>query len=95
SACAACRNLRRRCTPECLFAPYFPPDQPERFANVHKVFGVSNVSKMLNELPVCFREDCVNTLAYEADMRVKDPIYGCVGVISVLQQRVACLQAQL
>lgn len=50
---------------------------------------------MLHELPPPHREDCVNSLAYEADARVQDPVYGCVGAISVLQQQVAHLQAQL
>lgn len=95
SACAACRVLRRKCTAQCLFAPYFPPDQPQRFAHVHKVFGVANVTKMLHNLPPPHREDCVNSLAYEADARVQDPVYGCVGAISVLQQQVAHLQTQL
>eukprot|EP00245_Coleochaete_scutata_P000385 TRINITY_DN10495_c0_g3_i1.p1 TRINITY_DN10495_c0_g3~~TRINITY_DN10495_c0_g3_i1.p1 ORF type:complete len:151 (+),score=23.62 TRINITY_DN10495_c0_g3_i1:156-608(+) len=95
SACAACKFLRRKCTPQCLFAPYFPPDQPQKFANVHKIFGVSNVTKLLHDLPVHQREDAVNSLAYEADARVKDPVYGCVGAISVLQQQVAHLQAEL
>nr|PNR41577.1 hypothetical protein PHYPA_018980 [Physcomitrium patens] len=36
SACAACRVLRRKCTAQCLFAPFFPPDQPQKFAHVHK-----------------------------------------------------------
>ena len=45
--CAACKLLRRRCGEECVFAPYFPADQPHKFANVHKVFGASNVNKML------------------------------------------------
>ncbi|CAM6033747.1 unnamed protein product, partial [Sphagnum compactum] len=43
---------------------------------------------MLHELPPPHREDCVNSLAYEADARVQDPVYGCVGAISVLQQQV-------
>jgi hypothetical protein len=30
-----------------MFAPYFPPEDPHKFAIVHKVFGASNVSKML------------------------------------------------
>lgn len=47
SPCAACKLLRRRCTQECLFAPYFPADEPQKFANVHKVFGASNVNKLL------------------------------------------------
>ena len=51
SPCASCKLLRRRCTQECVFAPYFPPEDPHKFAIVHKVFGASNVSKMLQ---VCF-----------------------------------------
>eukprot|EP00249_Psilotum_nudum_P010722 c22720_g2_i1 orf=416-1141(+) len=95
SPCAACKFLRRKCTPECVFAPYFPPDQPQKFANVHKIFGASNITKLLNELPQHQREDAVNSLAYEADARVKDPVYGCVGAISVLQRQVIQLQKDL
>lgn len=95
SPCAACKFLRRKCTTECVFAPYFPPDQPHKFANVHKIFGASNITKLLNELPPHQREDAVNSLAYEADARVKDPVYGCVGAISVLQRQVAQLQNEL
>lgn len=47
SPCASCKLLRRRCTQECIFAPYFPSDDPRKFAIVHKVFGASNISKML------------------------------------------------
>lgn len=47
SPCAACKLLRRRCAAGCVFAPYFPPGEPHKFANVHKVFGASNVSKLL------------------------------------------------
>lgn len=95
SPCAACKFLRRKCQPECVFAPYFPPDQPQKFANVHKVFGASNVTKLLNELQPHQREDAVNSLAYEADMRLRDPVYGCVGVISLLQHQLRQLQLDL
>ncbi|GLJ40774.1 hypothetical protein SUGI_0843170 [Cryptomeria japonica] len=95
SPCAACKFLRRKCTVECVFAPYFPPDQPHKFANVHKIFGASNVTKLLNELHPHQREDAVNSLAYEAEARVKDPVYGCVGTISVLHQQVRQLQSEL
>ncbi|KAJ6419933.1 hypothetical protein OIU84_029949 [Salix udensis] len=77
SPCAACKFLRRKCTQECVFAPYFPPDQPQKFASVHKVFGASNVAKLLNELNAAQREDAVNSLAYEAEERLRDPVYGC------------------
>ncbi|KAK4766263.1 hypothetical protein SAY87_007905 [Trapa incisa] len=95
SPCASCKLLRRRCAKDCIFAPYFPSDDPHRFAIVHKVFGASNVSKMLQELPIHQRADAVNSLVYEANARVRDPVYGCVGAISYLQNQVAQLQMQL
>ncbi|XP_060174159.1 LOB domain-containing protein 4-like [Lycium barbarum] len=95
SPCAACKLLRRRCTQECVFAPYFPGDEPQKFASVHKVFGASNVSKMLQELPEYQRGDAVSSMVYEANARIKDPVYGCVGTISSLQQQVDFLQTQL
>ncbi|XP_016507963.2 LOB domain-containing protein 25-like [Nicotiana tabacum] len=94
--CAACKFLRRKCLPgNCIFAPYFPPEEPTKFANVHKIFGASNVSKLLNEIQPHQREDAVNSLAYEAEARMKDPVYGCVGAISVLQRQVIRLQKEL
>ncbi|KAF5752821.1 LOB domain-containing protein 4 [Tripterygium wilfordii] len=95
SPCAACKLLRRRCAQDCVFAPYFPADEPHKFANVHKVFGASNVNKMLQELPIHQRGDAVSSMVYEANARVRDPVYGCVGAISSLQQQVDVLQTQL
>ncbi|CAN1823253.1 LOB domain-containing protein 36 [Linum perenne] len=95
SPCAACKFLRRKCTQECVFAPYFPPDHPTKFASVHRVFGASNVAKLLNELPSSQREDAVNSLAYEADARLRDPVYGCVGLISILQHKLKQLHIDL
>ncbi|KAL5793234.1 hypothetical protein ACOSP7_001828 [Xanthoceras sorbifolium] len=95
SPCAACKFLRRKCLPDCIFAPYFPPEEPQKFSNVHKIFGASNVSKLLNEVLPHQREDAVNSLAYEAEARMKDPVYGCVGAISVLQRQVIRLQREL
>ncbi|KAK9124612.1 hypothetical protein Sjap_014214 [Stephania japonica] len=95
SPCASCKLLRRRCAKDCIFAPYFPSDDPHKFAIVHKVFGASNVSKMLLELPVQQRPDAVSSLVYEANARVRDPVYGCVGAISYLQNQVSQLQMQL
>ncbi|QCD85915.1 LOB domain-containing protein 4-like [Vigna unguiculata] len=95
SPCAACKLLRRRCAQDCVFAPYFPADEPHKFASVHKVFGASNVNKMLQELPEYQRSDAVSSMVYEANARVRDPVYGCVGAISSLQQQVDVLQTQL
>ncbi|XP_021315946.1 LOB domain-containing protein 29 isoform X1 [Sorghum bicolor] len=88
SPCGACKFLRRRCVPECVFAPYFSSDQgAARFAAIHKVFGASNASKLLSHLPVADRCEAVVTITYEAQARLRDPVYGCVAQIFALQQQ--------
>jgi hypothetical protein len=93
--CPACKNQRRKCKKECIFAPYFLSDNPKKFAYVQKVFGVSNVSKLLNEMNIAQRADAVKSLTYEAEARVRDPVYGCVGLISQLQDQVRNLENEL
>ncbi|KAJ4779185.1 hypothetical protein LUZ62_017666 [Rhynchospora pubera] len=93
--CAACKLLRRRCAQECPFSPYFSPHEPQKFAAVHKVFGASNVSKLLLEVPESQRADAANSLVYEANVRLRDPVYGCMGAIAALQQQVQALEAEL
>ncbi|XP_031270802.1 LOB domain-containing protein 20-like [Pistacia vera] len=94
--CGACKFLRRKCVSGCIFAPYFGTDQgAARFAAVHKVFGASNVSKLLLHIPVNRRHDAVVTISYEAQARLSDPVYGCVSTILALQQQVGSLQAEL
>jgi hypothetical protein len=46
---------RRKYTQECVFAPYFPPDLPQK--------------------------------AYEVESCQQDPVYGCVGLVSLLQYK--------
>ncbi|KAL8489042.1 hypothetical protein ACS0TY_024619 [Phlomoides rotata] len=87
--CGACKFLRRKCISGCIFAPHFGSDQgAARFAAVHKVFGASNVSKLLLHIPANRRQDAVVTISYEAQARLSDPIYGCVSTIIALQQQV-------
>ncbi|XP_059459039.1 LOB domain-containing protein 33-like [Corylus avellana] len=96
SSCGACKFLRRKCTSECVFAPYFCYEQAAtHFAAVHKVFGASNVSKLLFHLPVHNRSDAAATISYEALARVRDPVYGCFADIFALQQQVAHLQEEI
>ncbi|KAK6160224.1 hypothetical protein DH2020_003605 [Rehmannia glutinosa] len=94
--CGACKFLRRKCISGCIFAPHFGSDQgAARFAAVHKVFGASNVSKLLLHIPANRRHDAVVTISYEAQARLSDPVYGCISTIIALQQQVASLQAEL
>ncbi|CAM8962593.1 unnamed protein product [Rhodiola kirilowii] len=96
SPCGACKFLRRKCVNGCVFAPYFSHEQgASQFSAIHKVFGASNVSKLLVHLPVNNRSEAALTISYEAQARVHDPIYGCISHIFALQQQVVNLQAQL
>lgn len=49
----------------------------------------------MQELPEHQRGDAVSSMVYEANARVRDPVYGCVGAISSLQQQIDVLQTQL
>ncbi|WOL16606.1 LOB domain-containing protein 12 [Canna indica] len=49
----------------------------------------------MQELPIHQRADAVSSLVYEANARSRDPVYGCVGTISCLQNQVSQLQMQL
>lgn len=49
----------------------------------------------LQELPESQRADAVSSMVYEANARIRDPVYGCAGAISQLQKQVSDLQAQL
>ncbi|XP_009588230.1 LOB domain-containing protein 1-like [Nicotiana tomentosiformis] len=93
--CAACKILRRRCVDKCVLAPYFPPTEPLKFTIAHRVFGASNIIKMLQELPEDQRTDAVNSMVYEANARIRDPVYGCAGAICQLQKQISELQAEL
>jgi hypothetical protein len=96
--CGACKFLRRRCVPGCVFAPHFSGGRERgaaQFAAVHRVFGASNVAKLLSRVPVALRRETARTVCYEAQARVADPVYGCVGTILALQHQVALLQGQL
>lgn len=50
SPCAACKVLRRRCASKCVLAPYFPPTELLKFMVAHRVFGASNIIKLLKVL---------------------------------------------
>ncbi|XP_010267668.2 PREDICTED: LOB domain-containing protein 1-like [Nelumbo nucifera] len=93
--CAACRMLRRRCGDNCLLAPYFPTQEADNFVGVHKVFGSSNVIKMLQTVKETEREDTVKSMVYEASARLRDPVYGSAGAIFHLQKLVKELESEL
>ncbi|XP_052181915.1 LOB domain-containing protein 30-like [Diospyros lotus] len=89
-----CVVLNRGCNSQCIFAPYFRcEDGIARFVAIRDVFTVKNVVNFLALLPVSDRFWASDTLLFEAQARLQDPVYGCVSHILALQQQVSELQA--
>ncbi|GLJ41496.1 hypothetical protein SUGI_0859030 [Cryptomeria japonica] len=96
--CGACKFLRRKCVHGCVLALYFSTEQlgAAHFAAIHKIFGASNFSKLLQNIPSeQERFNAVVSTSYEAQARLQDPTYGCVSQIFALQQQVAHLEDEL
>ncbi|MCO5547149.1 hypothetical protein L7F22_000591 [Adiantum nelumboides] len=55
----------------------------------------SDVGGGVQEVPEMQRADTANSLVYEANARLRDPVYGCMGLVSTLQQQAQALQAEL
>ncbi|KAI3454606.1 hypothetical protein Pfo_011269 [Paulownia fortunei] len=94
-ACAACKFQRRRCTPECLLAPFFPADQPKMFQNVHRVFGVKHVQNLLKELHPDQKVMAIKSIKFHAAMRDKHPVYGCLAEIQQLTYQIQLAEEEL
>ncbi|KAJ8750154.1 hypothetical protein K2173_014069 [Erythroxylum novogranatense] len=80
-ACAVCKYQRRRCKKDCPLAPYFPADQQKVFQDAHRLFGVSNIMKILKEVHPDEHDEAMKSIKFESEMRAKFPVHGCLGVI--------------
>ncbi|XP_030458147.1 LOB domain-containing protein 27 [Syzygium oleosum] len=94
-ACAACKYQRRKCKPDCPLAPFFPADQPEIFRNVHKLFGVSNVLKILKGLHPSQKHIAMRSIIDQANMRDWYPVHGCYGLIQSLHYQIQQAKEEL
>ncbi|RDX72631.1 LOB domain-containing protein 27, partial [Mucuna pruriens] len=94
-ACAACKHQRRKCTSECLLAPYFPADQPKVFLNVHRLFGVSNIVKILKILEPSQKKIAMDSIIIQANYRDKYPVHGCWEEICKLHYQIWLAEEEL
>ncbi|KAK6153042.1 hypothetical protein DH2020_012681 [Rehmannia glutinosa] len=66
------------------------------FQNVHRLFGVSNITKMLDNLKNDDqKEDAMKSIIYEAEMRHRFPVHGCTLVINHLRLQLQCAVEEL
>nr|GMC83901.1 LOB domain-containing protein 2-like [Ipomoea batatas] len=95
-ACAACRHQRKQCkAKDCVLWPHFPSDRMVDFLAVHRVFGISNVTKMLRELSNDERAAAAASLLWEAHSWTEDPVHGPLGKFNSLEQELNALKASL
>ncbi|XAR69247.1 hypothetical protein NMG60_11000762 [Bertholletia excelsa] len=87
-ACAACRYQRRRCPPDCVLAPYFPANRENDFLNVQRLFGVSNITKVIQTVKPLDRDIAAKCMISHATIRSMDPVGGCYGIICELQRQI-------
>ncbi|KAI4355506.1 hypothetical protein L6164_004270 [Bauhinia variegata] len=94
-ACAACKYQRRKCAPDCILAPYFPHDRQKQFINAHKLFGVSNITKIIKNLDPLEKDQAMRTIIIQSDIRANDPVGGCYRLIQALQAEIEYYTAEL
>ncbi|KAL7600930.1 hypothetical protein Lser_V15G26228 [Lactuca serriola] len=94
-ACAACRYQRRKCAPDCILAPYFPHDRQRQFQNAHKLFGVSNITKIIRHLDQPQKDEAMRTIIYQSDVRAQDPVGGCYRIIRELHRQIEISRTEL
>ncbi|KAK3220496.1 hypothetical protein Dsin_014466 [Dipteronia sinensis] len=94
-ACAACKYQRRKCAPDCILAPYFPHDRQRQFLNAHKLFGVSNITKIIKNLEPPEKDEAMRTIMFQSDVRANDPVGGCFRIIRELQRQIEFTKAEL
>ncbi|KAG8376149.1 hypothetical protein BUALT_Bualt09G0033200 [Buddleja alternifolia] len=94
-ACAACKHQRKRCDQHCVLAKYFPAERAEDFQNVHRLFGVNNVLRILNSVEVNERDKTAETLILEAKIRRENPVLGPIEIERMLQAEIVKVQKEL
>lgn len=94
-ACAACKYQRRRCAPDCAFAPYFPPDNQRQFLNAHRLFGLRNMMKVYKSVKPQERDIAIKAMIFEANVRANDPVRGCCRIFERLNKQIQLCNDEL
>lgn len=94
-ACAACKFQRRRCATDCPLAPYFPAEQPKLFQNVHRLFGVRSIVKILEKLDENQKPEAMKSIIFQSYIRDRSPVHGCLGLTQQLQYMIWLAEEEL
>ncbi|XWS70246.1 hypothetical protein CRYUN_Cryun03dG0032200 [Craigia yunnanensis] len=94
-ACAVCKYQRRKCSPDCPLAPFFPAKHHKDFLNTRKLFGVKKIIKLIENLDPQQRAIAMKSIIFQANMRANDPVGGCYRIISDLYRQIDWKKAEL
>ncbi|XP_021809442.1 LOB domain-containing protein 22-like [Prunus avium] len=94
-ACASCKHQRRKCDETCEMAPYFPASRYSEFQNAQKIFGVSNIQKIMAMAAPDQRQAAAESIITEGNARKNDPVHGCLGIIRGLNAQIQGLEREL
>ena len=94
-ACASCKHQRKRCDSNCELAPYFPAKRYHEFQNAHKLFGVSNILKIITMIEPHQRQAAADSILIEGNAWKTYPEHGCLGVIKDLTEQISFQEKQL
>lgn len=95
NVCAACKYVKRKCNECCLLSPYFPVERMADLEAAHRVFGISNMNKMIKRLQVQDRDKAAKSLLWEALIWKQDPVNGPLGQYWKLERENQFLKNQL
>ncbi|KAL7222954.1 hypothetical protein ACSBR1_024608 [Camellia fascicularis] len=58
------------------------------FQNVHRLFGICNILKILKRLDPSQKREALSSIIYQANIRDRYPVHGCCGVIHHLKYQI-------
>ncbi|MCL7034313.1 hypothetical protein MKW94_014685 [Papaver nudicaule] len=94
-ACGACKHQKKKCPPQCPFAPFFPLNKIYDFENVGKVFGAANFLKLVKSVDEPEQHLVAESMMIEAAARISDLVHGLAGISETLSQQLEDLTSEL
>lgn len=94
-ACASCKQQRKKCDQACDMAPYFPANRFQEFQHAHKLFGMSNIVKLMHYVEPHQKRDTAESILMEARLRAEDPASGCLGIVKDLTSQIKSCEDEL
>ncbi|KAB2037235.1 hypothetical protein ES319_D03G060000v1, partial [Gossypium barbadense] len=77
------------------FPLIFLHDRQRQFQNAHKLFGVSNITKIIKNFNPPEKDIVMHTMVFQSDTQANDSVSGCYRIIQELPHQIEYSQAEL